>query len=336
MACKQFLTLLLGSLCLVGGLAVAPSNAADQGTPAGAAKASPSKDQIAHWIAALDDDHYLVRERATEHLLTAGAAALDPLLAVANSGRPEPADRAIWVLRRLGRAPDDALAVAALERVVQLKGRPAIVAKADSELGERSLAMCEQRLEPLGAKLTLRTEQFDLTNIVRVLQVRLGPNWHGTPEDLRAVTNLSRQLYFDLEGSAIDDSVAKMFEARKKLAYVRFTNTKISPAAIDALKQRHPDAMVLLRNHAKLGVGGQSNASGVLVSQVEPNSGAAAAGIAVGDVITTLDGQPVKDFDRLTVQIAQHRAGDKVDVEVIRNGKKMKLPVTLGKWADEE
>ncbi len=76
---KNFL-LLLGVLCLVGGLACLPSKAADKTASPSAAKTEPSKDEIAHWIAALDDDHYLVRERATQHLLTAGAAALDPLL----------------------------------------------------------------------------------------------------------------------------------------------------------------------------------------------------------------------------------------------------------------
>jgi hypothetical protein len=335
MARKQYFALLLGGFCVVVGLADLPSKAADQTASASAAKATPSKDEIARWISALDDDHYLVRERATEHLLAAGAAALEPLLTVANSGRPEPADRAIWVLRRLGQSPDNELAVAALEHVIQLKGRPAIVSKAEAELDERSLAACEQRLTPLGAELVLRVERLDLNTIVKVLHVRLNPNWHGTAEDLRAITKLSRQLYFDIEGAPIDDAVAKMFETKQRLAFVKFTNTKISPAAVDSLKQRHPEAIVLLRNQAMLGVAGQNHASGVLVTRVEPNTAAAAAGIMVGDIITTIDSHPVPDFDRLTVRIAQHQPGDKVDVEILRGEQKIKLPITLGSWANQ-
>ncbi len=240
------------------------------------------------------------------------------------------------MLRRLGHSSDNDLAVAALEHVVQLKGRPAIVSKAEAELDERILAACEDRLTPLGAELSVRAERLDLTTIVKVLHVRLAAKWHGTSEDLRAITKLSRQLAYEVNGAPIDDAVAKMFEAKKKLVYLRFTNTRVSPAAINALKRRHPDAMVLLRNRSKLGVGGQNNQLGVLVTRVEPNSGAATAGIAEGDIITTLDGKPIQDFDRLTVQIAQHQPGEKVDIEVVRGEKKMKLPVTLGEWTDEE
>ena len=78
----------------------------------------------------LDSNRYLVREQATQQLLAAGAAAFDPLLAAANGDRPEAADRAVWVLRKLGDSDDRQLALAALDRLVQVKDRPAVVAEA--------------------------------------------------------------------------------------------------------------------------------------------------------------------------------------------------------------
>src|SRR5688500_1368325 len=70
-----------------------------QDNAAAAERPAPSAEQIAAWIAQLDDNRYLVREQATRDLLESEAAALDPLLTTANGKPPEPADRAVWILR---------------------------------------------------------------------------------------------------------------------------------------------------------------------------------------------------------------------------------------------
>jgi hypothetical protein len=323
-------------LCLLVGIAGSQSRAAEPANAATPAGQVASTAEVASWISALDDDRYQVREQATQHLIAAGNAALDPLLAVANSDRPEPADRSIWIMRRLGGSRENDLAVAALEHLAQLKGRPALVSKAEADLDERSIAACERHLTPLGAEIIHRVEQIDFTTVGNVLHVRLDPSWHGTPEDLRMIAKLPRQLYFELDGAGFDDTVAKMFETREKLAFVKFINSKVSPGAIDSLKQQHPRAVVVLRNRAMLGVGGQTHKSGVLVTEVKPGTAAAMAGIVAGDVIATMDGQPLPDFDRLTVRVAQHQPGDKVGMEIIRGEKKMKISVALGSWSNQE
>ena len=73
--------------------------------PAAAERAKPSPDEEADRALdrQLDSNRYLVRERATQQLLARGPPALDPLLTAANGDRPEPADRAVWVLKNLGR-----------------------------------------------------------------------------------------------------------------------------------------------------------------------------------------------------------------------------------------
>ena len=335
MSHKRRLTLLLGGFCLVGALGRWPLEAADQ-TASNPAKAAPRPDEIARWIAALDDDRFLAREQATQNLLSAGSAALDPLLTVANGDRPESADRAIWLMRRLGRSRDDELALVALEHLVQLKGRPALVSKAESELDERIVAVCDHRLTPLGAEIVLQPMRIDPNTVAPVLSVRLGSNWHGTTEDLRGIAKLQRQACFQLEGAAVDDAVAKMFETRQKLAFVMFRNTKVSAAGVDALKLRHPETVVFVRNRAMLGVGGENHASGVRVTEVRPGTAAAAAGIVLGDIIATIDGHPLPDFDRLTARVAQHQPGDKIDVEILRGDQKTKVSVTLGSWEGQE
>src|SRR3954464_2419117 len=97
---------------------VASSKAPSQTEPADGNSAKP--EQIAEWIKDLDDVHYQVREEASQHLAEAGTATLDPLLAVANGDCPEPADRAIWIMRRFSHSRDSALATAALEHLSEL------------------------------------------------------------------------------------------------------------------------------------------------------------------------------------------------------------------------
>jgi serine protease Do len=73
----------------------------------------------------------------------------------------------------------------------------------------------------------------------------------------------------------------------------------------------------------------QSTATGAVVSQVEPDSPGAKAGLQIGDVIVAIDGQKVSDAGELQVMVGQKEPGTKVTVDLLRNGKSMSLPVTL-------
>ncbi len=70
-------------------------------------------------------------------------------------------------------------------------------------------------------------------------------------------------------------------------------------------------------------------ASGAVVSQVEPDSPAAKAGLKTGDVITQLNGKTVEDAGQLQVAVGQKQPGTKIDLTVMRNGKSEQVPVTL-------
>ncbi len=69
---------------------------------------------------------------------------------------------------------------------------------------------------------------------------------------------------------------------------------------------------------------------GVAVLQVTPDSPAAKAGVKAGDVIVKAGNKSIKDFEDLLNTLAQHKAGDKLPLEVRRDGKEQKLTVTLG------
>jgi serine protease Do len=72
-----------------------------------------------------------------------------------------------------------------------------------------------------------------------------------------------------------------------------------------------------------------SKANGALVTQVEPNSPGARAGLKVGDVITQLNGHEVSDAGQLQVEVGQQQPGSTVKLGVIRDGKDTTVPVTV-------
>ena len=68
---------------------------------------------------------------------------------------------------------------------------------------------------------------------------------------------------------------------------------------------------------------------GIYVRYVDPESGAAAAGIQQGDVITALNGKEVQTLAELNNERDNYKAGETVTLTVFRNGQEMKLDVVL-------
>jgi S1-C subfamily serine protease len=62
---------------------------------------------------------------------------------------------------------------------------------------------------------------------------------------------------------------------------------------------------------------------GVLVLRLEADGPAAAVGIAPGDVITALDGRPVRDLHALHERLSRHRVGDAVSLSILRSGNQL-------------
>ena len=79
---------------------------------------------------------------------------------------------------------------------------------------------------------------------------------------------------------------------------------------------------------------------GIMVWQVAPGGAAANAGlrgitqtedgeVALGDIIVSLDGEKVGNSDDLYRILEKHQVGQTVQIEIIRNGRRMSLPVRL-------
>jgi len=74
--------------------------------------------------------------------------------------------------------------------------------------------------------------------------------------------------------------------------------------------------------------------SGVYVSAVSPDGGAAAAGIKKGDIITKVNNVDVNSGLQMSAQIAGFRPGDRIPITYVRNGKESNITVVLKKKGD--
>ncbi len=75
---------------------------------------------------------------------------------------------------------------------------------------------------------------------------------------------------------------------------------------------------------------------GALVAGVTEGGPAAVAKVEPGDVITAFDGHPIKTMRELPRMVANTPVGKEVQLTLIRKGKELTLPVTLGRLQEDE
>ena len=80
---------------------------------------------------------------------------------------------------------------------------------------------------------------------------------------------------------------------------------------------------------------GLEKPAGALVAQVLDNGPAAKGGLQVGDVILSMNGQPIVMSADLPHLVGALKAGSKATLEVIRDGKRKNLDLTVGAIPDD-
>lgn len=69
---------------------------------------------------------------------------------------------------------------------------------------------------------------------------------------------------------------------------------------------------------------------GAYLNEIVENTPAARGGLRKGDIIVSMDGEDIGSFEKLGEVIRSRHAGEEVEVEIIRDGKRETLDVTLG------
>ncbi len=75
---------------------------------------------------------------------------------------------------------------------------------------------------------------------------------------------------------------------------------------------------------------------GEFVQSVQPGEPADAAGLQAGDVVLTVDGKEVTPDQTLSWIVANIEPGRRINLEIVRDGRRRTLPVTVGRRPSEE
>jgi S1-C subfamily serine protease len=92
--------------------------------------------------------------------------------------------------------------------------------------------------------------------------------------------------------------------------------------------------MVARDNSPVMGVRGDPNDTECVIRLIKPNSAAEDAGLQVGDIITSFNGEPVRDYPHLLQTVPLYRPGDAIPVTIKRSGSVLEVTVVLRRRAD--
>jgi hypothetical protein len=286
-------------------------------------------EEVDRWIGELNSDVFLVREQATERLVDAGGAAVDRLAQTADGSALEAATRAVHVLLVLAESDDRNLAQQALDRLVGLKNRPVESRLAQGVLGRiREEAALTEVVRLGGIQRTPPSFDGD----TEVGHIHLGKSWQGGDQGMVHLRDLRTMVMLSVHGAPISDDGIRHLRDLPALQRIELFGTQVTQSGIEALRQANPNADVDVRSGALLGVRGSENTLRAEVMHVVEGSAAAEGGLAPGDVIMKLDGQPVKDFRHLTELIARFKPGEKATLHILRDERALDRDVTFGGW----
>jgi len=137
-------------------------------------------------------------------------------------------------------------------------------------------------------------------------------------------------------GGALANRNAEIMGINSSIYSQTGENTGIGFAIPISTAKRVADQLAAGKTVARAGLGlsgpstTPSGSAGAYVQSVTSGGGADKAGIKSGDLIVAVDGVPVRSFDELRGMASGYSPGDKVVVEVNRDGKILDINVTLG------
>jgi predicted metalloprotease with PDZ domain len=174
----------------------------------------------------------------------------------------------------------------------------------------------QERLVALGAKL--KDDYLSMSTGRRGLEVILDTQWKGSAEDLRLLPRLRNLRQVGIHGRKVDEATLALLGRLRGLETIQLYATGVSDEAVAVLAARFPQAEIDVRKGGKLGVGGQRMVGPCQITQVVAGSAADRAGLQIGDVVLSMDGVPVKNFEGLTDVVALHGPGDSIEMEIER------------------
>jgi len=120
---------------------------------------------------------------------------------------------------------------------------------------------------------------------------------------------------------------------------------RIVPQLVSSGSVRRPGLGISSRNISDLNSQELPVSQGLLILQVTPGGPAASAGVhgltqtengevELGDIIVGVDGEKINNSDDLARTLDKHQVGDTIKIEILRNGRRITIPVRLGEAPD--
>jgi hypothetical protein len=294
--------------------------------------------EISGWIGQLASPQFARREAAARHLIQAGLPAIGPLRDAIGSDDLEVASRSVEIVGTM-LASDDATVADAAEQALE-------ACAADESRATARLAAAALEFHVLGladqARATLETLGAVLRERPLVerrgLEVEINASWRGTTADLRHVGRLRGLDAVSIHGVLVDDDALEVLAGLEGVQRIDLFGTGAGREAAQMLARHLPDARIDVRKGGRLGVSSQAFGGPCEVRTVEPGSAADQAGLRSGDVVVSIDGEPVASFDELTVRLADCAPGEVVRLVVLRSGgaagdpERIECEVRLDAW----
>jgi hypothetical protein len=292
---------------------------------------------IAAAISRLDDSQFTIREEATKQLAHLGIDAIGPLSTAAAGDNLEVTWRAIKALERILDTDDDATfdaAEGALERLETSTNRSAArrAAAAVETQPERRWQRGLARLESAEGWAVLRKAegrggngQAPSAAIELPTYLVIGPNWKGGDAGLVNIRRMDSYLQ------------SRMTDHRIGVYVVDGSN--ITPQALEEVQNSLRILEFVPRGRARLAVSFnfELRSRAAEVGTIEPEAAELTReNLKKGDVIVKYDGETLIDFDHLTRITRKHEVGDRLLVEVRRNGEPVEFEIELTGWRKPE
>jgi S1-C subfamily serine protease len=218
----------------------------------------------------------------------------------------------------LGTQPDNDIALVKVDDTASLKA---------AEIGDSDALAVGDDVVAIGNALDLGSTPTVTKGIIsakdRELEVDANLTLHGLLQTDAAINHgNSGGALVNASGQVIGINSAGIPDAQN-LGFA--IASKTFQPLIEKLKTAPPAAARPL-----LGIKTTPSVDGVVVTLVNSNSGAEAAGIQDGDLIVAVDGKPITTQDELGAAIGAHKPGDTIKVTYDRGGQKKTVSATLG------
>ncbi len=209
------------------------------GAPKRKAKDAISAEQITKWVTDLDSKRFFDREVATAKLISAGAAAVDPVVEAVAGGNLEVTLRGIYILQELTLSVDretEEAAHSALTKIAQSR-ETATARRAAASLARLNAIRHGRALEELtrlGANIGTVSSHFGIS-ITQRRSIELGEDWRGEDKDLALVGWLRDVDELIFHGSRVSDEWLKHVPKISGLQNLTIKRAKVTDEGIKHL-----------------------------------------------------------------------------------------------------